>query len=414
MKKITDQIRYFAQLLLYPVFLLSALFPRDKKLWVFGSTFGRRFADNPRYLFLYASSLAKETGINCVWITRDRAVASLLERQGLKVCLYPSLKAYLTCLRAGVYIYDNYSKDISFPLSGGALRVNLWHGVGNKRINHDNIHDRFRNPRNPAERLYAIPRTISDEKPEDYVLCTSAEMGRYFARAFRCSGDHVLCEGYPRCDALFARNASRLLGVMTGDEKRLVRELVNRKRKGSRILLYLPTFRESEEMLEDVMDWETFGAWLKDRDYVFAAKPHPKSKAVGILEKAACKEENVLLIPAEADVYTFLGLGDMLVTDYSSVYTDYMLLERPVAAFIYDSREYEINSRDYFIDQRQYMPELCAETMEELMEVTDSVMEKDEKLEDRLRSRERLFDIADGGACGRVYERIRRLADDKS
>ena len=48
--KITDRLKYWGQLLLLPVYWLSFLFPRNKKIWLFGSTFGRRFADNPRYL----------------------------------------------------------------------------------------------------------------------------------------------------------------------------------------------------------------------------------------------------------------------------------------------------------------------------------------------------------------------------
>ena len=45
--KITDRLHYWGQLLLLPVYWLSFLVPRDKKIWLFGSTFGRRFADNP-------------------------------------------------------------------------------------------------------------------------------------------------------------------------------------------------------------------------------------------------------------------------------------------------------------------------------------------------------------------------------
>jgi len=38
---------------LLPVYWLSFLMPRDKGIGLFGSTFGRRFADNPRYFYLY-------------------------------------------------------------------------------------------------------------------------------------------------------------------------------------------------------------------------------------------------------------------------------------------------------------------------------------------------------------------------
>ena len=54
-----ERICYWAQLLLLPVYGLSFLTPRDKKIWLFGSTFGRRFTDNPRYLYMYVNHFSK-------------------------------------------------------------------------------------------------------------------------------------------------------------------------------------------------------------------------------------------------------------------------------------------------------------------------------------------------------------------
>lgn len=50
MYKPTEFFKYWGQLLLLPVYWLSFLFPRNKRIWLFGSTFGKRFADNPKYL----------------------------------------------------------------------------------------------------------------------------------------------------------------------------------------------------------------------------------------------------------------------------------------------------------------------------------------------------------------------------
>ena len=56
-KKVSERIQYWGQLLLLPLYGLSFLVLRDKHLWLFGSTFGRRLADNPRYLYLYVNQL---------------------------------------------------------------------------------------------------------------------------------------------------------------------------------------------------------------------------------------------------------------------------------------------------------------------------------------------------------------------
>ena len=80
--KIADWLKYWGQLLLLPVYWMSFLVPRDRKLWLFGSTFGRRFADNPKYLYLYVSQHKKELGVRPVWISHDKSIVSMLSKKG--------------------------------------------------------------------------------------------------------------------------------------------------------------------------------------------------------------------------------------------------------------------------------------------------------------------------------------------
>ena len=422
---------YWLGLLGLPFYALIHLLPRDKKLWVFGSSFGRRFADNPRYLYLYLSmpsrgkaetapgpitaqpsvippsSLRRQGdkmhGITPVWISGDKRIVRFLSSKGLSAFYQKSAAGRFAALKAGVYIYDNYSKDINFWLSGGALKVNLWHGVGNKRINHDNIHDKVRHPKNLWERFKTFPRRISDEKPTDYILCTSKEMGKYFKKAFRVLPGHVLCEGYPRCDALFDEE---LLKILLPAEKKLLSKI--KSRNAGRMIAYLPTFRESENLFFETVDLIKLEEFLKERDYLLVIKPHPKSFITERLMQF--QSEHILTAGPDIDVCTFLGRADMLITDYSSAYTDYMLLDRPVIAFTYDEDEYLKNSRDYFIDQREYMPERIAKDMDSLLEQIDKAFENDICHEARMLARKRMFDRPDGNACARVSSRIYDLA----
>ncbi len=150
--KICDGLRYWGQLLLLPVYWLSFFMPRDKKIWLFGSTFGRRFADNPKYLYLYVSQHKEELGVRPVWLSQNKEIVELLRRadagRGLyEVYAYHSPKGIWMALRGKVYLFDNYAKDINFWQSGGAVKINLWHGIPLKKIQADNLFDRFRHPR---------------------------------------------------------------------------------------------------------------------------------------------------------------------------------------------------------------------------------------------------------------------------
>ena len=160
------------QVFLLPIYWFSFLTIRRKDVWLFGSSFGKRFADNPRYLYMYVS-LVKGSETRAVWISKDKEIVAFLRENRLEAYYYKSWKGIFFCLYGGVYIFDNYSKDISFWLSGGAKKVNLWHGTGNKKICYDNKFDTLRHPKNKRESLKNFLITISNEKPSHYILATS-------------------------------------------------------------------------------------------------------------------------------------------------------------------------------------------------------------------------------------------------
>jgi len=57
----------FFYLIMDFVWLISDLGPKDKNLWVFGSWFGNKFADNSKYLYLYVKRHHLE--IRAIWLT---------------------------------------------------------------------------------------------------------------------------------------------------------------------------------------------------------------------------------------------------------------------------------------------------------------------------------------------------------
>ena len=398
---IKERIQYWLQIFLVPVYGLSFLFPRNRKIWLVGSTFGRRFAENPRYLFLYVSQ-HKELGIRPIWISHKQEIVQFLTNNCYEAYYYHSLKGIWLALRAGVYIYDNYSKDINFWQSGGAVKVNLWHGSGNKQINHDNIHDVVRHPKNAWERWKTWLRRLSDEKPTDYILATSETMKPVFASAFAVPLDHMIVDGYPRNDVLFPVEESEIRNLLTDAEEKLCEKIAELRQQGYKIIAYMPTFRDSEKKFFDVMDLSAFNDFLAKEHLIFLAKVHIKSKLKTEFEK--CDYSNIVIADPDIDVYTFFAQTDMLITDYSSVYTDYMLLDKPVIAFQYDREDYERDSRECTIDQDVYMPEIKAVNMQELTDAIRLLETEDPKLEARHHSRERMFKYLDTNASKRLTD----------
>ncbi len=401
---IINWLKYWGQLLLLPVYWISFLVPRDRKIWLFGSTFGRRFADNPKYLYLYVSQHKKELGVRPVWISHDKSIVSMLSKKGYEAYYYHSFRGICMALRGKIYIFDNYSKDINFWQSGGAVKLNLWHGVGNKRINYDNIHDKVRHPASLWERWKYFPRRLSDEKPSHYILATSPMMCRIFAKAFHVPKRHVLEAGYPRNDYIIG---SDIKNIYMPSERKALGMLKRWKAVGAGIVLYMPTFRDSETMFAGIMDLNAFNAFLEKNNLLFLVKLHPKSKLKDTFAKFSYS--NISCLDADADPYVFLGKADILVTDYSSVYSDFMLLDRPVVSFQYDYKEYSGQTREGYFDFSIYMPETRAYDMEGLMAGIEGALHGDTAKEARAVSRGRMFSSLAADGCEKICKKCLKL-----
>lgn len=387
-KRIIEAIKYWSQVFLLPIYWLSFLIPRNRKIWVFGSTFGKRFADNPKYFYLY---LCQRNEIKAVWISKDKELVKML-KENKKVAFYLySLKGVWYSLRAKVYLFDNYSKDISFFLSGGAIKVNMWHGIPLKKINMDNKFDLVRHPISKFAKLKWVLRRMSDEKPSHYILTTSKFMIPIFSSAFKTN--NVLVCGYPRTDIFKFNNYNNL---SLKEETLIYKEIVKYQLKK---VLYMPTFRKSESEIFNLINFDELQNFLNKENIIFCVKLHPKSIVENKWKKIANTYKNIILIDSSFDPYPFLNITDILITDYSSVYFDYLVKNKPIIFFNYDYQEYINNSRELYFDYNEYTPGIKVQTMDELLkalieeDIYDNQRKKIEQLvfEDINNASERLY-----------------------
>jgi CDP-glycerol glycerophosphotransferase (TagB/SpsB family) len=398
--KIINRLKYWGQLLLLPFYWLSFFVPRNKKIWLFGSTFGRRFADNPRYAYLYMKQY-HNSEIHSIWISHNRNVVKFLNQNGYEAYYYHSIKGIVYCLRAGVYIYDNYSKDINFWQSGGAVKVNLWHGTATKKIQKDNVFDYYRNPRNRLEWFKGIPRRISDEKKTDYILATSKNMAPILAGAFGTDMNHVLTVGHPRNDVLLG---DKIKDIYTSDESECISKLKVLKEQNKKLIFYVPTFRNSETKFFDIMNLFDMNEFLKKNSLVWCNKLHIKSKLKHEFEKI--EYSNFFNIDADIDPATILPYCDLMIADYSSIYLDYTFLEKPAIAFPFDYEEYLSDSRECYFEYNQYMPEIKVHNMLELQKSILDTLKSDVCGEKRKERRRFHFDDVDSNSSERLYRSI--------
>lgn len=351
---------YWSQIFLVPIYFLSFCSIRNKRIWLFGSSFGKRFADSPRYFYLYLSSL-DEKEIRPIWISENKEIINLLNSAGFEAYYKKSLKGLWFCLRGKVYLYDNYPKDISHYLSGGATKINLWHGIPLKKIQMDNIHDQVRHPENFRKRIYYLLRRFSDEKPSHYVLSTSNFYKPIFSSAFATK--NVIVQGYPRTDIF---KGDLIQNQFLDAEKKALNVIWEEKKKGKKILLYMPTFRDSETVFFDTINLGEFGRFLEENNFLLCTKLHCKSKLRKEFQEIS--GNGIYNIDADCDPYVFVKDSDGLITDYSSIYFDYMLCEKPIFFFYYDLAVYLEQSRELYFDYQEFTKGVKVKTGAQLME----------------------------------------------
>jgi CDP-glycerol glycerophosphotransferase (TagB/SpsB family) len=171
----------------------------------------------------------------------------------------------------------------------------------------------------------------------------------------------------------------------------------------------MPTFRASETKFFDVMNLVVFNNFLSERKLIFFTKLHPKSKLNDKFDSITFS--NIRNLPKDIDTYAVLKYADVLITDYSSVYSDFLLLDRPSILFPYDYEEYSRDTRDCYFEYKDYMKDKVAQSMDELMQSIDEVVQKDTCQEERNKVRDWLFEAWDENASEKLYYKIINISE---
>lgn len=390
-------------LFLIPLYYLIGLLPRDRELWVFCSWFGQRYSDNSRLLFEYVNGNCKD--IKAVWLSRNRAVVTLLRGKGCAAYSSMSFGAAWVLLRAGK-IFSTTGGEIPLFFCRGAEYYALWHGMPLKKILEDDSHSGGIGAHIPLMRLYAqaakrlFPwKSLTTQKK--LLTVTNSEFFVPFLRtAFRLPDERILRTGSPRCDALFHPH-----------EERLIRE-IRAKFPGSRIFMYMPTFRTAAwtgEVFNPFcekygFDMAEFLAELERHNSVLVYKPH-YSDARFMQTLRQNGEMSRLITVSDDDydeLYNFVGQTDVLMTDYSSIYFDFIATRKPVILLPFDYEDYLRYARTHYFDYFENMDGVKARSWQEFY----AILAAGTYVPVSDASRQRFAQYLDGECCRRVCERI--------
>ena len=259
--------------------------------------------------------------------------------------------------------------------------VNLWHGMPLKRIG--NMEPGLRN---------------IDYNYFTKIVSTSELFVPILMKSFRCSREQVIITGQPRNDEMFQAD----------------KEMDNVIRKGAeKVILWLPTYRnESKNFPIPIVDEqkaEGLNQLLKENNARMVIKIHPLQQISGNLKTYSHIEimNQDELNASGMSVYSLLRAADGLISDYSSVYFDYMLLDRPIAFAVNDMEEYGRERGFVFENPYDYMPGDILSEYEDVEEfILDVIAGKDNRGEERRKINKEINQYMDGKSSNRIAELV--------
>lgn len=364
------------------VHYLSQFIPRKSKKWIFGSR--SMFGDNAKFLFYKIHDSHPE--IKAIWITHKWKEKKKLRESGFKAHYFLSPIGLFHCLTAKVYISTTSISDINPYTSGNAFYVNLWHGVGVKKLRwlapqlfmkRYKLHDIKQMHTSLRFKIETFANLF--RKPDMYLVPSLFQAETFFSPMFETPLEKCLLANYPRNEILLW-DEEKIKDFIKRHEPETTIALVSKIKSYNRTYIYMPTWRndQSDFVTAAGINWEELNNILINKNALLILKLHPYTH---IDLEFIKKLSNILIFPSQSDVYTILPFTDCLITDYSSIYSDYSLMNKEIILFCFDYQEYV--KKSYSLSEyNKYYPGIRAYNFQELLSLikneTDCHVSKDE------------------------------------
>jgi len=347
------------------IFHFSKLFKANvnDNLIVLGAANGKAFIGNPKYLYLF---LKKNTNYKLLWFSKSKEQIKKLKQEGIN-CVYTySIDAIRTLRKArAVFVSHGWGDILPIKFPPRTVVIQTWHG-GFIKIK----------GKNPYVTSYINSKwtTLTRLKIRyyqffDYVISNSSEKFQLniASNVFKFPVERIITTGYPRNDILFS-NDSNLI--------KKIKKNYNIPDKIKRIILYAPTYREviSTKKPFEKEDLIELNNLCKDTETIFLIKAHINEELINFTDF-----EYIQLASKNTDIQELLLISDILITDYSSVTCDFLLLKRPILLYTYDYDEYISYRGIYYKNLEEIAPGPLLYTANELIDAIKNISDIFEK-----------------------------------
>jgi len=363
------------------VSVLRSFIRIDEKQILFISFGGQKYDDSPRALYEKIKDDPFFADYRLVWSFTDLKQYGNIDCTKIKTDTFSFYKAALS---SKVWI-TNSSVERGLNIKRkGIIEINTWHGTPLKKMGRD-----IENGKSGL----AVRRNS-----DNTVYCAQSEYDReIFVRLFNTAKENIILSDLPRNDSL--------LKYDNGSIERLKTNLGIPLYK--KVILYAPTFRDYDRDSLNACCIKppiNTGKWreLLSEQYVVLFRAHYEIINVfGIEDDGFFK--NVSSYPCLNDL---IAVSDILVSDYSSIYFDYSITEKPMFNFSYDYDIYK-KLRGLYLDLHEIMP--CRVNYDEDSLIEEILSFDEDKYKIASRSFKERFAPHAGNAVETVTEKLKNM-----
>lgn len=373
----------------------------DYKLIVFESH--PDFSDNSRGLWEF---IDKNTDYTTFWIVRDKKMLELLQKKGIPCALENSELAIKMISTARFLITSGM--ELAQQKRKEQIHISAWHGFPLKVIG-------FFEGANANPEEFDWLKVITTQT--DMIIAPSRLAQLTISGMFATDPRKTKITGYPRNDYIYQTNGREEL------EKAIGEKLGN-----SKLIFYLPTMRKGlknegagfENNIFNYPDWdvEALDQLLEENDTYIITKMHFADNSFFNKEDFKLPKRMIFLNTQALNehyltIYHIMNAFDILITDYSSVYVDYLLLNRPIIFSCPDLQQYK-EDRGFVVDDPSLlMPGVIVKNQGELMSALKSIFNGNDEYVDIRREKMDFFHTyKDGNSSKRLLEEMEKATKD--
>lgn len=355
---------------------------------------GNSITDSPYAMFKYMINSSKFKSFRHVWSVADfealsPVISKFKDMPNVEFVKRNSEK-YLKYLATSKYLINNSTFQSFFTPKSNQIYINTWHGTPLKKMGFDI-------PGNPSHSQNVLRNFLST----DYILSPNLHTTKVFSDSYKLKGLYkgtIIEEGYPRIDLTLNTNSSAF-----GEYLCRLGININKNKKN---ILYAPTWKgtnvskASNDLQQIIADMNYLEQNVGD-EFNILIKVHP------FIYKEAIKypEMKSKLIPDYIDSNELLSVVDLLITDYSSIFFDFLVTGKPIVFYTWDADVYTEERGQYISNDK--LPGPIAYNVNELADLISNINAVSDEYKDRYKEMQKDFTkYEDGNVTERVINYI--------